>query len=387
MLWKNQAMKQSPATLRLHFSPVRTVDISGDEQLLVTGADDKLLKLASVSHHRFMASFIGHSNWVRSARFSPDARMTASGGDDKTVRLWDTERHTLLRTWHDQASAVTHVDFEPQGNSIVACSEDSVINLFDVRSEELRQHYNRAHGSCPITQVMFHPTQDLLLSSSADRTVRIWDLRAGRLRYTLRGHERPVHACCWERTGGRFVSCDDQFVHVWALPVGAAVQTAPVPPVAPPLPPPAEAPPQPAAAAQAQAPKKHEGYHNPADLLFAPAAGKPAFEPEFLPVSPEPPVAYSDERSSRELTAPELPEVLARTVETMVTQMDMITKSLQAMEARLGSTETAVAELATLHAARKASINAAQAGKGGAVRASPKAASNQAGIMRKKPGR
>lgn len=227
VLWRNQAMKQSPSPLRLHFSPVRAVDISGDEQLVITASDDKLLKLASVPTRRFVASLVGHSNWVRSGRFSPDGRLAASGGDDKTARLWDVERTALVRTWHDQAHGVNHVDFEPQGSAIAACSAGSVINIFDVRSEELRQHYNRAHDSSPIQQVMFHPTQDLLLSCSTDRTVRIWDLRAGRLLFTLSGHQRPVHACGWEPSGGRLISCDDHLLHLWALPrppVQAALQ-------------------------------------------------------------------------------------------------------------------------------------------------------------------
>lgn len=355
ILWKNQAMKQSPATLRLHFSPVRGVDISGDDQLLVTASDDKLLKIASVPNRRFMASLVGHSNWVRSARFSPDSRQIASGSDDRTVRLWDAERHALVRTWHDQAHAVSHVDFEPQGSAIVACTEGSVINLFDARSEELRQHYNRAHGSSPITQVVFHPTQDLLMSSSTDRTVRIWDLRAGRLRYTISGHERAVHACGWESAGGRFVSCDDQLIHLWALPVAAAVRPSP----------------RPSAASAAAVRGEASSADNPAALPKPnacrtaaaqddlpvhelPAAGKAAFDPEFLPPASRPPAVYPKQGAGSVPITPEISEALARTVEMMVTQMDMVTQSVQSMEARLHSTEAAVAELAKLTAARKA---------------------------------
>lgn len=355
MLWKNQAMKQSPATLRLHFSPVRSVDISSDDQLVVTASDDKLLKLASVSSRRFVASLVGHSNWVRSARFSPDAQCIASGSDDRTVRLWDTERHTLVRTWHDQAHTVHHVDFEPQGSAIVACTEGSVINLFDTRSEELRQHYNKAHGSSPITQVVFHPTQDLLLSSSTDRTLRIWDLRAGRLRYTLSGHERAVHSCSWESTGGRFVSCDDQLIHLWSLPVSAAVGPSPravaapaavevttalaaEPPVVPPH----------AHALRSAGVQEQQPVHK------LPAAGVSAFEPEFLPPLPRPPVAYPVEAAASAPMAPELSEALARTLDTMVSQMDMVSRSLASMEARLESTEAAVTEISSLTAARKA---------------------------------
>jgi len=358
MIWKNQAMKQSPATLRLHFSPVRAVDISGDERLLVTASDDKLLKLATVPNRRFMASLVGHSNWVRSARFSPDARLTASGGDDRTVRLWDNERHSLLRTWHDQAHAVSNVDFDPEGHTIAACSEDSVINLFDVRTKELRQHYNRAHGSSRITQVAFHPTQELLLSSSSDQSLRIWDLRAGRLQYTLSGHERAVCGCSWEHAGGRFISCDDQLVHIWSLPFAAS---------------PAAPSPSRSAAAGARTRKSvpQQGSRKPPNPRVVEAhlgeepkdhmplhelapAGKPAFDPEIAPDMPKAPVVYMQQGLDGGHMAPELSEALAKTVDKMVMQMDMITRSLQSMESRLASTETAVAELSALTAARKA---------------------------------
>ena len=60
----------SPVVARkLHFSPVRCVDLSSDEQLLLTASDDKTLKLSSLEAQRtrFVASYLGHSNWLRAA--------------------------------------------------------------------------------------------------------------------------------------------------------------------------------------------------------------------------------------------------------------------------------------------------------------------------------
>mmetsp|Transcript_4041 Transcript_4041/g.7159 ORF Transcript_4041/g.7159 Transcript_4041/m.7159 type:complete len:516 (-) Transcript_4041:54-1601(-) len=415
MLWRNQVSSQRPpAVLRMHFCPVRACDISGDERLVLSAADDKLVKLSSVSERKFIASFVGHSNWVRTAAFASSARLMASGGDDRTARLWDVEHHTEVRCWHDQADAVTRVHFDPQESAVAACSAGSTINIFDLRSEELRQHYSNAHGSSPITQIMFHPKKDLLLSASRDRTLRLWDLRAGRLRFTVAGHEFPVHAGCWDCSGGSFASCDDLSIHLWALPDssadagetahGAGSISAQAPPhlrrsslaQAPTAPGRAGRCSQSAeqAASKPQPIPDHERVQStPQDISgraysFRPgppemraAAGKPAFDPEFVPPAPARPPVYPApaaftadhfsaaapgvgqcqmvhqipvlDTSTNTKFPPELSEVVARSMEQMVTQMDTLTRSLQAMESRLMCTEAAVAELATLMPARQ----------------------------------
>ena len=33
----------------------------------------------------------GHSDWVRSVAYSPDGKHIVSGSDDKTVKVWDSQ--------------------------------------------------------------------------------------------------------------------------------------------------------------------------------------------------------------------------------------------------------------------------------------------------------
>jgi len=54
---------------------------------LPVASDDKLLKLWSVNRRQFRASLKGHTNWVRDAAISRDDRLVVSGSDDKTVKV------------------------------------------------------------------------------------------------------------------------------------------------------------------------------------------------------------------------------------------------------------------------------------------------------------
>ena len=45
-------------------------------------------------------------NWVRCARFSPDARLIVSGSDDKTVKVWDKNNKECVHTFFEASGLV-----------------------------------------------------------------------------------------------------------------------------------------------------------------------------------------------------------------------------------------------------------------------------------------
>lgn len=68
---------------------MKTVDFFSDGRTILTGSDDKTLKLWDSESLKFKASFLGHNNWIRSAKANCDMSLVCSGGEDKKLLVWD----------------------------------------------------------------------------------------------------------------------------------------------------------------------------------------------------------------------------------------------------------------------------------------------------------
>src|SRR3954464_9219891 len=77
------------AVLDGHEDFVRSVAFSPDGKTLVSGSDDRTVKLWDVATGKENATLKGHKASVRCVAYSPDGKTVASGSDDGTIRLWD----------------------------------------------------------------------------------------------------------------------------------------------------------------------------------------------------------------------------------------------------------------------------------------------------------
>ena len=72
----------------------------------------------------------GHEGWIRSVATSSDGHTIVSGGDDKTVKIWNLHSGELLNTLAEHTGPVTTVAISPDGRTIVSGSSDKTIRIW-----------------------------------------------------------------------------------------------------------------------------------------------------------------------------------------------------------------------------------------------------------------
>lgn len=78
----------------------------------------------------------GHQGQVRAAAFSLDGKTVVTGADDKTVRVWDVETGKEKSAFRGHAEPVVFVASGPDGKIVASVSKDGAVKLGDVTARK-----------------------------------------------------------------------------------------------------------------------------------------------------------------------------------------------------------------------------------------------------------
>lgn len=79
-----------------------------------------------------LLTLVGHSKTVTSVAISPDGQTLVSGSDDKTIKIWHLVTGELLRTLTGHSYPVHSVAISPDGKTIVSGSDDATIKIWGI---------------------------------------------------------------------------------------------------------------------------------------------------------------------------------------------------------------------------------------------------------------
>ncbi|KAJ3019865.1 UNVERIFIED_CONTAM: hypothetical protein HDU68_010474 [Siphonaria sp. JEL0065] len=166
----------------------------------------------------------GHCSPVRSIALSPDDKVIVSGSRDSTVKLWAVETGECLMTFIGHGRAVSSVTLSLDGKTVVSGSWDKTIKVWDAETGDFRRTFEGHHGD--VNSVCLSSDEGLVVSGSSDSTVRVWSVETGACLKKLEGHSRTVWSVDISRDGKMAASGSDDFlVKLWDLKSGACIKT------------------------------------------------------------------------------------------------------------------------------------------------------------------
>ncbi|MEA5464042.1 nSTAND1 domain-containing NTPase, partial [Leptothoe sp. PORK10 BA2] len=149
----------------------------------------------------------GHSDAVLSVAFSPDGQTVVSGSNDKTIRLWDLNGTPIGEPFEGHSASVRSVAFSPDGKTVVSGSDDNTIRLWDLNGTPIGEPFE-GHSSS-VLSVAFSPDGKTVVSGSSDNTIRLWDLNGTPIGEPFEGHSASVRSVAFSPDGKTVVSGSD----------------------------------------------------------------------------------------------------------------------------------------------------------------------------------
>jgi WD40 repeat protein len=176
------------------------------------------------SHHREIATLIGHTDYLLKASFSPDGRRVVTASADSTARVWDLSGAAapIVLRGHRDGYEVYSASFSADGKRVVTASADNTARVWDL-SGAAPPIVLDGHTS-GVVDASFSTDGKRVVTASADNTARIWDAQSGSMIYELSGHTAKVYTASFSADGKRVVTASaDNTARVWNAQSGSMI--------------------------------------------------------------------------------------------------------------------------------------------------------------------
>jgi WD40 repeat protein/energy-coupling factor transporter ATP-binding protein EcfA2 len=196
-----------------HSGHVTAVAISANGQYILSGSQDKTIRLWT-KNGKLLQEMKGHNDTVKSVAFSSDGQYIVSGSTDKTVRLWNKQGSPISKPFQAHELGVMSVAVSPDGQYIVSGSEDKTVRLWNKQGNPVGLPF-KGHERT-VTSVAFSPDGQYIVSGSEDGTVRLWDKDGNPIGNPLKGHYGFIKIVTFSADGQSVISgSEDKTIRFW----------------------------------------------------------------------------------------------------------------------------------------------------------------------------
>ncbi|KAI8795577.1 coatomer subunit beta [Biomphalaria glabrata] len=192
-IW-NLETKKVIKTLEVSNLPVRVVKFVSRKNWIVTGSDDRLIKVYNYNTLEHVNQFYAHLDFIRTIAVHPTHPFILTSGDDGVIRLWNWEKKwSSSREYTGHTYVVMQVIVNPKDNNqFASASLDKTVKVWQIglRAPNFSLKHDRA-----VNCVEYHPGNDkpYLVTGEEGGAVRIWDYQTKSCVQILQGHTKDVN--------------------------------------------------------------------------------------------------------------------------------------------------------------------------------------------------
>ncbi len=212
------------ATLPLETELIRSLAFSPDSRRLAAGTAEGWLVLWDVTSEQRVWQREAHPRVIRGLDFTPDGAEIISGGADGQVLAWDAATGEPQRTLYDGEEAINDLAVSPSGRALAVASGSDVL-FIRMENGVLLRRVREGDESLRATvrALAFSPSGDTVVTGDDNATVRMWEFGTGRFLWRAEGHISSITSVAFEPDGNLVVSTSgdavtplgDNTIRVW----------------------------------------------------------------------------------------------------------------------------------------------------------------------------
>jgi WD40 repeat protein len=224
------------------------VSFSPDGTRIVSGAQDRVVRIWDTSTGQELLALPGHCKTITELAFSRDGRrlLSASGGYNRLapgggnplnlpgdmadgpwdLKVWDLPAGTEVfsRTLPVPggpsvpgvagAFVAGVLALSPNGEAVALAAPDGTVRLWDGRGAEVRVLRGHSH---PVYALAFSPDGQRLLGGTreGEPAIRLWDVETATEIIAFGGRLGVLNSICFSADGQKVVTASDSEVRIW----------------------------------------------------------------------------------------------------------------------------------------------------------------------------
>lgn len=147
---------QLSRTLKGHSDKVTSLAVSANNQTIVSGSQDGIIKVWNCQTGENIHTLKGHLDGVFSLAVSEDGKILVSGGEDQTIKVWNCQTGEMLQSiegWSVIEFEVKSVCLSPDAQTIFSQGDDNTIKVWAARTSDEERIINGTNLSDEIDTV------------------------------------------------------------------------------------------------------------------------------------------------------------------------------------------------------------------------------------------